>query len=777
MAQPTSGHVPAHVPAHDAAHVPAHAAAPADRGEGGLVVPARGASAVGVARRDRRGGLLHPERARSSGRATWFTLLGLVLVPLTVGGLLTWALWQPTERLDRVTAAIVNLDTPVELDGQTVPLGRQLASALVTSDGSTDLAASPSATVDDDAVANVSGSDSSRNFTWVLTDEEDAAEGLADGTYATVVTIPSSFSAAATSVGGEASAAEQATIDIATSERSRLVDRAVAQAVTSTAVGLLDQELTASYLENVYVGFSTLNESLGQAAEGAGRLASGAGELGTGAQGVASGSASLADGVGQVASGADDLADGVGQLADGADELAAGLGRIATQTASSAQAAQAAVPGAQQFTQGLDALAAGVTGGDGLASGTRSLAAGASALSTGVGTFLDGIEQAAQGCAAGSDAACQGLVAAVQAQQGSAPVGGQPTLAAGAAGLAQGAAALDAAVNGPGGLAASVPQLAAGGRQLADGVAASATGLGTLSGALQQTATGARSLADGADDAAAGARRLATGAGSAASGADELAEGAGALAGGAGQLSSGATDLAGGLQQATEQVPSYTTEEARSLAEVVADPVAAQGEDGSLFGSTSVPFLVTVALWLGGLATFLVLGAVTRRALPSTRPSVVLALRSFAPAALVGVVQGLALVAVLAGALSLAPGGWVTLAVLCALTGVAFAAVNQGLVAVLGGIGRFVSVLVAVVGLATAVVSTVPGVLDAVFGVLPLAASLRGLQGVVNGSGGVGGAAAVLVVWTLLGLALTTAAVARRRVVPAGRLAQWARAA
>ena len=50
------------------------------------------------------------------------------------------------------------------------------------------------------------------------------------------------------------------------------------------------------------------------------------------------------------------------------------------------------------------------------------------------------------------------------------------------------------------------------------------------------------------------------------------------------------------------------------------------------------------------------------------------------------------------------------------------------------------------------------------------------LQAVVTGSG-VGGPVALLVVWTVVGLALTTAAVARRRVVPAGRLARWVRAA
>ena len=95
-------------------------------------------------------------RLRSTKRVSWRTIVGLILVPLTVAGVLLWGLWNPQDRLDSVTAAVVNLDEPVELDGQTVPLGRVLAGELI--DG-----------------------DAEQNFTWVLTDEEDAEAGLSDG--------------------------------------------------------------------------------------------------------------------------------------------------------------------------------------------------------------------------------------------------------------------------------------------------------------------------------------------------------------------------------------------------------------------------------------------------------------------------------------------------------------------------------------------------------------------------------------------------------------------
>ena len=53
------------------------------------------------------------ERANSSRRIGPWSLLGLILVPLLVAGGFLWATWDSDTRLDRVEAAVVNLDEPV----------------------------------------------------------------------------------------------------------------------------------------------------------------------------------------------------------------------------------------------------------------------------------------------------------------------------------------------------------------------------------------------------------------------------------------------------------------------------------------------------------------------------------------------------------------------------------------------------------------------------------------------------------------------------------------
>src|SRR5690625_1055438 len=158
-------------------------------------------------------------------------LLGLILVPAVIVGLMLWGLWNPTERLGTVRAAVVNLDEPVDIDGQLTPLGRVLAAELI-------------------------GNDTEENFEWILTDEADAARGLDSGAYITVGTIPETFSEAATSLGAGPATAEQARIHIATSERAMLLDAALATAVTETATRLINEQLGSAVITNIAMGMS-----------------------------------------------------------------------------------------------------------------------------------------------------------------------------------------------------------------------------------------------------------------------------------------------------------------------------------------------------------------------------------------------------------------------------------------------------------------------------------------------------------------------------------------
>ncbi|MDZ8171740.1 YhgE/Pip family protein [Microbacterium xanthum] len=679
------------------------------------------------------------ERARTRRPVTWLTVIGALLLPVVIGAILVAAFYDPAERLDGVTAAIVNDDDPVTIDDQLVPLGRQLTAGLV--EGSEDM---PS------------------NLDWTITNDDDAASGLADGTYTAVVTIPSNFSAAATSTAGDDP--QRAVIEVTTAPDNLVVDDAITTQITSAAASVMGQELSEVYLENVFVGFTTLGDQLGDAADGADQLADGAdqladgtsqyvdgiGELASAAQTLAAGASALAPGIGEIASGAaalsaggyeaaegiDDLAGGAAALSVGAADLADGLSSLADLTALIPAIPQDVIDAADRIAANSGEIEQVVTG------STSALAA------------------LADRCRAAGDTGeiCTEII--VLSDEANAALPTVTEILDDSDEIAAGLAQFQDA--GPQ-LTAALEASAAGADEIATGIGGIAGGAGEAATGVRDVAAGTAALGAGAQDAAAGAAHVADGVQQLAAGAQTAADGGTDLVTGSAQTAAGAGELATGLHTAADEIPTYTDEEARTLASVVADPVEADGIGTDLFGATAVPLLAALALWIGGLGTFVALQAVTARALTSRAPSAVLALRGLAPAAAIGAAQGVLVAGVVQIAAEYTFVEWSVFTAVCIAAGVAFAAVNQALVAVFGGAGRWIAALVAVLAVAAGVVSTVPGWLGSLAGAMPTAPAYNGMVAALTSQGSVGAALVGLSVWAVLSVLATVVAVARRR--------------
>jgi putative membrane protein len=268
-------------------------------------------------------------------RLDWRALLALVLVPLLVAGGVLAGTWNFGRDLHKVQAAIVNLDEMVTLKGQSVPLGRQLSAALIDSKRG-------------------------QNFTWVLADASSAAKGLASGRFAAVVTIPSDFSARATSYAGTADAARQARIDIVTSPVAGIAETALGQSVADAATRSLNESLTSMYLDNVFIGFTTMGKQFVTVADGAQQLADGSSKLTDGLGQAADGGDQLASGLGQAASGGKTLSDAGAPLSSGASQLASGMNTMAAQTAPMPAQIKTMSDGANSLASGMTQYVAGV---------------------------------------------------------------------------------------------------------------------------------------------------------------------------------------------------------------------------------------------------------------------------------------------------------------------------------------------------------------------------------------------------------------------------------
>ena len=654
------------------------------------------------------------ERARTRRPVTWLTVVGVLLLPVVIGGILVAALYNPTERLGNVRAAIVNDDQPVTINGQMAPLGRQLSAGLVA------------------------GSDQvPSNLDWVISNDEDASEGLANGTYSAVITIPKDFSASATSTvpGGSP---QKATIQVQTAPDARVADDVITAQITQTAASVFGGAVSERYLSNGLMGFTNLHDQLGQAASGAHQLTTGAQQAGSGATQLADGVAQLSTGAAQLAAGAEQASAGAAQLPSGASQLAGGARQLSG--------------GIGDLASALDTTAAKVVDPDlkGGAAATTGAAGAAVAQTKALGREIGAI---AASCAkeGGSDQLCGQIVALIGDPESKTPADGTVAAVGRAAGTAQYAAGLTA-----GGIDQLMTQTSAGLTTAANGARQLQAGANGLASGADQLAAGASSLSDGVSQLASGSAGLAQGT-------SDLSTGAGSLATGVNQLATGAGSLAGGLDTAVSQIPTYSQQQADSTAKVVADPVTTSGLGTTLFGAAAIPLLAVIALWFGSLATFVPLQAVPRHALSSRRSSATLALRSLAPAAAIGAAQGVLVAGVAQIAAKYDVGTLLAFGGLCVVAGVAFAAVNQALVAVFGGAGRWVSALVGVMALATGIVSTIPGILAGVAGVLPTSPAYTALLGTVTSASGIGAGIGGMVLWAALAFVATIIAVTRRR--------------
>ncbi len=668
-------------------------------------------------------------------RLTRAAVVAVMLVPLFYGAMYVWANLNPTERLDHVTAAVVNQDQLVEIDGrdgqkQPVAVGRQLAGNLVSND-------------DDN------------NYDWVLTGAADARRGLANGDYKAVLTIPENLSQAATSTGGDPAKAVQGQLDLQTNDAVNYINGTIAQTILTAARTALNAQVTETYLDNVYLSFSDLRIALDDAADGAAKLGDGAGQLAGGAADLADGADTLADGAARVADGNRQLADGADDLDAGTRKLSDGLGQLRSRTSTLPRDTQRLADGSRQVADGtaqVDQLVQAVT--KGILDATGTADRDIDRLATSLRTLADQCRaEAAPGvdCAGIESAASQAgnLKAFVRDVRGRATSAGQQTR-----------------------------QLADGARQVSDGNAELARSVPALVGAIGQAADGAQRLQDGTSRLSDGADQAAAGADRVADGGSQLATGADQLASGANELSAGALKLTDGLRDGSGQVPDYSEAERDQMATTAATPIeeaANRINPVKNYGAALAPYFIALALWVGAMAIYLLLRPLSSRAIASTTGSIRTALAGYVPGLALAVVQVALLLAVLQGLLGINPASEPLLIGMALATAAVFTAINQMFVALFGGAGRFAALVFVSLQLTSAggtyPIETAPPFFNLLHDLLPMTYAVHGLRAALAGGGeGVLRDFLVLAVFTGLALMVTVIAARRRQTVTVARL-------
>ncbi|MFC4243484.1 YhgE/Pip family protein [Gryllotalpicola reticulitermitis] len=521
----------------------------------------------------------HPINTQAGGtrkRAVRIAIAAIACIPLIYGGALIWANQDPTHRLDKIPAAVVDLDQPVTQNGTTVDVGK---------------------TVAHDLVANHEND----NFDWTETDASAARAGLKNGTYLATITLPKGMSSSAASLGGNAGDAADSRVTITTDDGRNYIVGVAAKTIGLTISQTASKSVSQQYLSQIYSGLDQISSELTTAANGAKQLASGAGtlksgtaQLATGADQSASGAAQLASGLGtaqsganqlasgtaQVAAGTSQLADQTAQAATGAQQLATGASQVAAGTSENQSRISQAASGAAQLAAANQKLAGGAstlaTGANQVAAGNQKLADSASALnsavkqlnaagvspaaieaglnqlSTNATQYVNDVNQLAESCsslASSNDPALTQLCGQINQVVGPQNGSGYANSAAIAAAAKQLSSAAPTLVNVLNQATGGAQTLADDTQALATGAQQVASGASALSSGAQKAATGANTLSSGLASGESGAAQLNSGAQKVSSGASTLASGLKNGESGAAQLNAGAQQTAGGSQQ------------------------------------------------------------------------------------------------------------------------------------------------------------------------------------------------------------------------------------
>ncbi|WP_405971571.1 YhgE/Pip domain-containing protein [Streptomyces sp. NBC_00988] len=672
------------------------------------------------------------------GKLPRAALVALLLLPLLYGALYLWSFWDPYGRLDRIPVALVNDDKGASADGKKVTAGADITKGLRDSG----------------------------TFDWHEVSAATARKGVEHGTYYLSLTMPADFSERVTSSAGDSP--ETGALQVRTNDANNYIVGQISRTVFSEVRSAASTKASRTFLDRIFVSFSDIHGQTVKAADGADKLKGGIGTAEEGSKDLADGLKDAKKGSGKLSQGLKKLDTGAGDLEDGSQQVAAGTQTLADTVNGVADkvgpflkdnektigdTAQLVADSARTIRANLGTLVK-----------TAPVAAkGAHAASD----TLDEVYRARCETAVLKDAACPDLKKAA-------------TAASDVAKVADDVNSLVADQNG------DLKKLDANLATLQTQAQALADRAPHLSEDLDDAVAKVNRLNEGASKVAAGAKTLHTGLGTAKTGAADLDTGVGKLRtgavdlnGGLYKLVDGSGKLAGGLHDGAAQIPDYDKQDRDQRTGVMADPVQLASQDlhkAPNYGTGFAPYFIPLSLWVGAMVAYMLIAPMNRRALAAGASAWRIALVGWLPVVAVGVLQTVALMAVLHWAIGLemarAAGtvGFLFLVTAC------FAAIVQWLNARFGAAGRILVLALLMLQLTSAggtyPVQTSPGFFNAIHPFLPMSYVVEALRRLITG-GGLGPvwhACVVLVAFTAGALALTALSARRRQVWTLDRL-------
>lgn len=638
-------------------------------------------------------------------------------IPILYSGFFLGSIWDPYGQTKNLPVAFVNEDKGASLNGKSLNVGESVEKKLKDN----------------------------HNLGWEFVNKQQADEGVNNGHFYAVVTIPSDFSQKAASI--TESEPQQAVINFTTTPAKNYIGSLVSNQAAAKVKSSVSEQITQAYAKGILENLDKLGIGLDTAANGASTLHDGLGRLQSGTQ-------TYVGGVKQLAVNQQSLTGGLAQLSDGSRKLQAGLGQLSNNLPTESQLSQLS-DGMKQLQSGINQLNASVR------NPSPALVAQQNKVETDAQTLVQTMKDSesdlltagdtlrilgAQAAASGGDSTTISLpqISSIsQALKKTQPIIVQmgmlhedlqtlkQQLSAQQTQLQAGVSALNNGVN-----------------QLAPNAITAFNGYNSVRFANNQLLAGSASLTNGLSEAKSGSQKLANGA-------SLLESRSGALIDGTSQLASGADTLANKLADASNRIKIQPT--GATTQQQIANPVKSEmTEKGNVpnYGYALSPYVLSLSLFVGAIVLNVIYPI--RKTFSEQESAIRWWLSKASVAGVAAFMQATILMLVMVFFLGLTPEHPAHFIGAIYLTSFAYMSIVSLLVIVLDNPGRFLAMILLVLQLGssegTFPIQTANGFFQAINPLVPMTYSIRALRQAI--SGGLDNAFYGGSMWVLVGFLL-----------------------
>lgn len=296
-----------------------------------------------------------------------------MLIPFVYSFFFLTSAWDPYGNTGKIPVAVVNEDQPAELEGTKIQAGADTIKELKIDD----------------------------QLDWQFVDAKQAAKGLKDNKYYTVITIPKDFSKNAATVLD--ANPKQMNLKYETNGSLNYISEVISQVGTGKLNEQIKEKVTTAFVSQLFNQVKEIGSQLKVAADGSGQITDGLGTLSAGLTKYTNGVTQVNDGLGQLHAKVPTLADDVNKLDDGGGQLHTGLGTLNSQIPTLSSGVKQLDNGGVQLKNGLtqlnDQVPALTNGVEQLTAGLNQVHGAVVSDSTNVGTetLSSGVEKLAQG--------------------------------------------------------------------------------------------------------------------------------------------------------------------------------------------------------------------------------------------------------------------------------------------------------------------------------------------------------------------------------------------